>query len=712
MTSVHEAAHLYIAAGLRVHPIRPGSKAPAIADWPTRSTSDPAQVDQWWGPNGTHTECGIGIRTGEGLFVIDVDDVPAWEQAAETFDATWFAVTPSGGYHVWYRVPDGCDDPTNAAAAGLPPGVDVRGEGGQVVAWPTPGYEWHVRPWSDAEHFHVPVATCPTWLWDILTTEPTSHEKPAVRAVEPGGRWDVGFGAGRPGDQFNAEADARRILADAGWTHHHDTADGSHWTRPGKARREGVSATVWADDGTTSIWSTTLGWPTTEPLRPFGLYAWANHGGDYRAAARDLRAQGYGLTEATPSEVTGAELGRAALAARDHGAVPDAEMPADEVPDPRFIHWPTMWATDTETEQWSVYPLIPAGRGVAVFAPAKAGKSTVVLAFVAAAAAGKPGPAGHTGRKVRVLYCDYEMTLADVKERLEEMGYTPDDDLSHLYYCLLPTLPPLDTQKGAEALAALAAEVQAEVVVIDTFGRAVEGDENEADTAQDYYRHTGMALKAMGVAVLRCDHAGKDVDKGQRGSSAKNDDVDVVWRLTRTDDGVKLARTHTRISWVPESIELVRREDEEQGTATLRARQTRGYLHGTGEVAAILDRLDVPVGVSVRKAAAIARSAGWAGRQAVVNDAVRYRKERSGISHIGPEVLPETGFRGGDTDGAGTTGERFTNAQVRGHEVLPVSVGNDFEDQWVSVPPPKGGNIPSPTSPKGVETVPSGIDAW
>ena len=40
----------------------------------------------------------------------------------------------------------------------------------------------------------------------------------------------------------------------------------------------------------------------------------------------------------------------------------------------------------------------------------------------------------------------------------------------------------------------------------------------------------------------------------QRGSSAKNDDVDIVWLLRPTDAGVSLKRDKARMGWVPESV--------------------------------------------------------------------------------------------------------------------------------------------------------------
>ena len=57
--------------------------------------------------------------------------------------------------------------------------------------------------------------------------------------------------------------------------------------------------------------------------------------------------------------------------------------------------------------------------------------------------------------------------------------------------------------------------------MIDTTSRVIAGEEDRADTFLALYRHTMRPLKAAGVAVIRFDHAGKDLAKGERGSSAK-----------------------------------------------------------------------------------------------------------------------------------------------------------------------------------------------
>ena len=142
------------------------------------------------------------------------------------------------------------------------------------------------------------------------------------------------------------------------------------------------------------------------------------------------------------------------------------------------------------------------------------------MLFIAAELATGPEP-------IVVIYLDYEMTEADVHDRLEDMGYGPETDLSRLRYDLLPSLPPLDLEDGSQALCEIIDEVQASfpahhlVVIIDTIGRAVAGEENDADTFRNFYNHTGIELKRRGVTWARLDHSGKDPSQGQRGSSAR-----------------------------------------------------------------------------------------------------------------------------------------------------------------------------------------------
>lgn len=258
-----------------------------------------------------------------------------------------------------------------------------------------------------------------------------------------------------------------------------------------------------------------------------------------------------------------------------------------------LVDWGEFWDAESQVNDWLLEPILARGRAHALYAGAKSGKSYLILAACAALATGRPFLTKPQNAPHDVLYVDYEMTADDLRDRLIEFGYGPLDDLSRLHYALLPSLPGLDTKEGGEALLTAAQAVSAALVIVDTTGRAVEGEEDSNDVIRAYYRHTGQRLKAAGITCMRLDHAGKDVAKGQRGASAKNDDVDVVWKLIRRDGGHTLEATHRRVSWVPERVEVAIATDED-GLTTFKGAE-RVWLDGTKNLSELMDAAGVPL---------------------------------------------------------------------------------------------------------------------
>lgn len=131
--------------------------------------------------------------------------------------------------------------------------------------------------------------------------------EPPAPAAAPRAPWT---GPQRPGDAFNAAHTCEEVLAADGWTlARTDPRTGqSHWTRPGKDRRQGTSATIYPPDHRdpnphVTVWSEAVG--EVEKRRPydaFGLYAHLRHGGDFTAASDHLERQGYG-TKARPDDL-------------------------------------------------------------------------------------------------------------------------------------------------------------------------------------------------------------------------------------------------------------------------------------------------------------------------------------------------------------------------------------------------------------------------
>jgi KaiC/GvpD/RAD55 family RecA-like ATPase len=280
-----------------------------------------------------------------------------------------------------------------------------------------------------------------------------------------------------------------------------------------------------------------------------------------------------------------------------------------------FLDWSTFWSRDRREPEWLLDDVLARGRGHALYARRKDGKSLFLLD-----AGMKLIDAG-----VRVVYLDYEMTEDDVYERLEDMGRGPASDLSRLHYALLPTLPPLDTREGGLALLGLLDEVgradEHLCLVIDTTSRATFGDENLADTIRAFYRWTGIGLKRRGVTWARLDHEGKDPTRGQRGSSAKADDVDIVWRLVRTEGGVTLHREASRVGWVPSVVPFHKLADPVRFV-----RVAEDWPVGTNEVAELLDSIGIPIADGMRAAAKALREAGHKRKNEVIRAAQRYRR--------------------------------------------------------------------------------------
>ncbi len=289
------------------------------------------------------------------------------------------------------------------------------------------------------------------------------------------------------------------------------------------------------------------------------------------------------------------------------------------------IDWADFWAADDPGAAWLLEPIVPAGRAVAIFSKAKEGKSLLALDITAAAATGRSVLGQPPRDPIHVLYADFEMTRDDLRERLTDLGYGPDDDWSHLHYYQLPAWPALDGKDGGEILAGAARECEAQLVVIDTMARVVSGGENETDTYRAFYRFTGGLLKADGRSLLRLDHEGKK-GEDQRGSSAKNDDVDVVFRLaTLPGNIVKLTRTHTRVPWVPAVVTIVRND-----APLLRHVWTDDAVPaGTYDCIRALDELDVPPNIGADAAIKILRPAGRSAHKTVVLAAQRKRRERA-----------------------------------------------------------------------------------
>lgn len=651
---MHQHARDYATRGWRVIPITPGAKVPAIQRWTQQATTDTALINQWWQTWPNH---GIGIATGpaSGIFVVDIDVGPGkngddtWNRLEQEHGETETleVLTGSGGRHLYFQWPPGLDI-RNDAGRLLGPGIDIRGDGGQVLAPPT--IHPNGTPYTyEISTEHLPPQPAPPWLLELLTTPPAATTpRNDRRQRQPGETL--------PGDRFEYEHPWAELLQADGATYietrHHPDGPYELWARPGLPPGDLHASASLYYMGSDVLKVFTSNWPhlTQEATYTrFGYWAATRHGGDHHAAAAAL-----GAGQATADAGQLLEAARAAAPSPsspntgyvpsdevEKGDIPSEDIPANATPPTdehpvlddwggSIVDWSTFWERDTTESHWLAEPFIAVGRSHVLYAGAKSGKSLLALNVAASLATGAPilGQPDTATNPVTVLYVDYEMTDLDLLERLDTFGYGPHSDLSHLHYALLPPIPVLDRPEGGKTVLHKALAVGAQLVIIDTAGRAVGGDENSADTIRAFYRSTGMLLKAAGIAVLRLDHSGKNKEKGQRGSSAKNDDVDVVWELSKRQGGVRLKATHQRMGWVPEEV-LVDVEEGEGGfvTYTHAPNSKSGrYPEGTSELAELLDELKVPLDWGRDRARDALADAGHKVRNERLAAAIKWRK--------------------------------------------------------------------------------------
>lgn len=201
------AALLYASRGWHVLPLIPGTKRPACpghpaarcdqsdpwcrhghTGWEQRATTSDPRIHRAW----SSTPYGIGIACGPSrLLVVDTDQPkpdkaaaagPTGEDTLARVEArhraqlpsTYTVITPSGGTHRYFVVPDGLQLGNTAGLLG--PLVDTRCVGGYVVAGPTV----IGRPYRVIDNRRP--APLPDWLAQLLTP---NGRRPPTAADEP-----------------------------------------------------------------------------------------------------------------------------------------------------------------------------------------------------------------------------------------------------------------------------------------------------------------------------------------------------------------------------------------------------------------------------------------------------------------------------------------------------------------------------------------------
>jgi hypothetical protein len=292
-----EKAIEYIGYGLSVIPVK-SDKSPAIRSWSPyqKKCMVTSEVQSYFNKPDAN---GIGIICGAvsgNLEVIDVDlkydksgllgkelEQLIKESLPEVFKKLVVANTINKGWHLLYR----CDViEGNQKLAANSDGevlIETRGEGGYIIASPTPGYQFISSQISE-----IPTITKEEReLLFLIARSFDETEKTEDGIYGYQDDEDSPFG------DFNSRADVPKMLIDHGWEITGKRNEAIYFKRPGK-QGSGVSASWHINKKVFYPFTTSTEFVAGKGYSPTGVFTFLECGGDYSVASRKLIELGFG----------------------------------------------------------------------------------------------------------------------------------------------------------------------------------------------------------------------------------------------------------------------------------------------------------------------------------------------------------------------------------------------------------------------------------
>ncbi len=304
-TTIAQAAQAYLDKGFSVVPCRLSNKKP-LGKWKMLQSEPMAPNEAARRFASAEAVALIGGAVSGGFEVLDFDVPVAYDDwimlmrdhAPELLARLPIISTPSGGRHVYLRsdAPDGNQKLALYYVPDRQIAIETRGEGGYVLAAPSPGYE-RISEAKSVPHLTADERDLVMGLARSLDSTPMQSEEPAP-ASSPDSRPE---GEVRPGDDFNERGhdEAKAVLRKHGWTLLRTRGDGvEEWVRPGKKGADGLSATYGYEGAGKCFFVFSTNAPGFENVPrkfdPMGIFTRLEFGGDFAAATRELSKRGYG----------------------------------------------------------------------------------------------------------------------------------------------------------------------------------------------------------------------------------------------------------------------------------------------------------------------------------------------------------------------------------------------------------------------------------
>lgn len=545
-TRLARAALTYVSKiGVPVFPCRARHKTPLTKHGVHDATVDELQIAAWWNK---WPDANIGIATGEGVLVLDVDGAEG-EETLAALEAVHgpLPVTPEQttgkGRHLFFHV----EVETRNTSRRLGAGLDTRGDGGYVIAAPSIHPSGRRYAWVDGRKpSEIGFAQAPEWLLAGLVRQKPERAAPA------------GLERPHPG-----------AIPDA-WVR--GAVDGE-FQRVARAAPGSRNATI--NEAAFRLGQLVGAGVLDEPTAKRTLEAAADACGalaDERDKTLGTIARGLAAGFENPRDLS--QVGASRV-----GHNPDRSSTRSEADEPRNDQRSTWeeeraprddhglrgeWLKDISysAEPELVEGLLPSTGLGFLYGPSSAGKSFIAISWALLIASGNrvlDRPTLASG----VLYIAAE-GQAGLRKRLVAARRQHDLDDVELPFNYLPAFINLADPDGKEVERVLAyarecsAEMQAlgaplRLIIIDTMAAAAPGvDENTSkDMGPLIFRLQKLAAD-LGCLVLVVAHVGKDEARGLRGWSGSRAAADtaIECRVERKDPDDRESPVTRRYIWL------------------------------------------------------------------------------------------------------------------------------------------------------------------
>lgn len=325
------AAQKYLEYGYSPIPLVSGQKRPLLKDW-TKYKDQPIEDLNLFSTDSLGLVCGYN-----GLEVLDIDakhfEGDEFKEYIELLETNGPGIlqklviqqTPSGGFHFLYRceVIEGNQKLAKNKAKEVT--FETRGVGGQVAAWPTPGYKLETK--ASAIQYITPeerdiLLSCARELDKTPIVEVTySLPKQALEHNEELTPWA----------DYNARMDCLTLLQSHGWTIVREDSKYIYVKRPGNTDARD-SGKIFKDSGKLWVWSTSTELEAEVLYNPFALLTALEYSNDFKAAGRALKEEGYGYQ--APKKLNEVEKYEEALSEPTESEEPTEDLLAKYLLDP------------------------------------------------------------------------------------------------------------------------------------------------------------------------------------------------------------------------------------------------------------------------------------------------------------------------------------------------------------------------------------------